>query len=77
MSGAIVDILSRKADSAFDLFIAALKDSGQEHVASFLDPSLGHQLHTYQCPVNTAARCRQTNTKSVNVWTQIWDWWIC
>ena len=38
MARETVDILSRKADSAFDLFIDALQKTGQEHVATILRP---------------------------------------
>ena len=38
MSEKTIDILSRKADSAFDLFIDALHKTGQEHVATILRP---------------------------------------
>ena len=33
-----IDILSRKADAAFDLFIASLHKTGQGHVATILRP---------------------------------------
>ena len=38
MSEKTIDILSRKADSAFDKFIEALHKTGQEHVATILRP---------------------------------------
>ena len=38
MAREIIDILSHKADSAFDLFITALQKTGQEHVATILRP---------------------------------------
>ena len=38
MARETVDILSRKADSAFDSFIAALHSTGQQHVATILRP---------------------------------------
>jgi hypothetical protein len=38
MARETIDILSRKADSAFDLFITALHNTGQQHVAALLRP---------------------------------------
>ena len=41
MSGKIVDVLSRKADAAFDVFISALLKTGQQHVAYILGMDTG------------------------------------
>jgi hypothetical protein len=41
MARETIDILSRKADSAFNLFIGALHNTEQPHVATILIPNLG------------------------------------